>query len=98
MALTKSDLEQIDRKLKRHTGVLYEKFRDDIKVIAEGWKAVSEKVDATFELTGEMKEDIEIIKSDIAFIKQELRSKADREDLDALEKRVILLEKKVSRA
>jgi len=113
MALTKKDLQQLgktiqaDRKkdiagfrkdVKKHTDILYEKFRSDVETIGKGWQAISDKVDATFETVGETKEDIEIIKSDISFIKQGLRTKADQDDLDVLEKRVILLEKKTSRA
>ncbi len=104
MSLDKKDLEQIDKKFKRHTGFLYEKFQDDIKTLAEGIginkekiESNADKIDAVFEEVGEIREDMEIVKQDISFIKQELRKKADQEDLDALEKRVILLEKKVSR-
>ena len=43
-------------------------------------------------------EDLEIIKSDIEFIKNALKKKVDAEEFESLEKRVLLLEKKVSRA
>ncbi len=93
MALTKKDLQDIRKGLKgdfkdikRHNDVLYEKFRNDIKVIGEGWQTVSDKVDVTFETVGGMLEkmtlmqenmnamgrNMEIMKSDIAFIKQGL--------------------------
>ena len=39
-------------------------------------------------------EDIEIIKSDIQFIKQELKHKVDRDEFEALERRVMLLERR----
>ena len=41
-------------------------------------------------------ENIEIIKSDISFIKGELKQKADLEEFRNLEKRVILLEKRLA--
>ena len=118
MAITKEDLKKQSAEIKGHNDVLYEKFREDIKIIGEGWDTVrekteatfeiaselkektermSDKLDATFEIVGEMKIDIEIIKSDISFIKQELKQKADRDELTALEKRVIFLENKLKR-
>lgn len=104
--------------IKRSNDVLYEKFRDDIKIIGEGWSAtdkkvdklskkldydntkigrISVKLDATFNIVGEMKEDIEIIKMDISFIKNALKQKADKDELEALEKRVLFLENKFKR-
>ena len=43
-------------------------------------------------------EDIAIIKTDIAFIKQELKHKVDQDEFEALEKRVLFLESKIKRA
>ena len=45
-------------------------------------------------MIGSIKEDIEIMKVDIAFIKNGLKEKVDRDEFVALEKRVILLEAK----
>ena len=106
---TKKDLNnlgnQIDKKFNnfrneiiKHNQVLYEKFQQDIRIIGEGWNGTRQKVDATFDLIGELKEDSEIIKSDIAFIKNTLKIKVDRDEFVALEKRVILLENKFKRA
>jgi chromosome segregation ATPase len=72
---------------------------------------MSDKLDATFEMVGSIKveaseinlkierleKEIEIIKSDIAFIKNELKQKVDREEFITLEKRLILLENKFKR-
>ncbi|MBA7490363.1 hypothetical protein ES702_00901 [subsurface metagenome] len=106
--ITKKDLKQLEegidkrigqseKSFKRHTDILYEKFRKDIKIISEGWDVVREKTDATFEMVGEIKKDIEIMKLDIQFIKTELKKFIRVEEFEALEKRVILIEKKLSR-
>jgi hypothetical protein len=55
------------------TEVLPEDLHSKFRVFGEGLSAVREKVDTTFDLVGEMKQDIEIVKMDIAFIKTELR-------------------------
>lgn len=99
--LTEKQLDQKLKKqseeIKRHNDLLYEKFRDDIKTIGEGWQMTKEKVDATFEIVGEIKQDIEVMKADIAFIKNELKQKVDRDEFAFLEKRLILLENKFKR-
>lgn len=41
--------------------------------------------------------DFAIIKEDLLFVKQELKSKADREEFNFLEKRVMILEKKLAK-
>jgi len=89
--------KQSHEEYKRSFNVIYEKFRSDVKIIGEGWQMNAEKTNATFELASEMKEDIEIIKMDISFIKNALKQKADKEEVEALEKRVILLENKLRR-
>lgn len=97
MEITKQDLKKQTAEIKRHNDVLYEKFKDDIKIIGEGWDGTKEKVDATFEMVGEMKIDMEVVKSDISFIKNSLKQKVDKDEFVSLEKRVILLENKLKR-
>mgnify|MGYP001615361473 CR=1 FL=1 len=111
MEITKEDLKKQSEEIKRHNDALYEKFRNDVKAIGEGWQLTKDKVDATFDLAGQInvkvtklqlevekiKKDIEIMKSDISFIKNELKQKVDRDEFVALEKRLILLENKFKR-
>lgn len=97
MEITKKDLKKQTEEIKRYNDILYEKFKDDIKVIGEGWDGTKEKVDSTFEMVGEMKMDIEVIKSDISFIKNSLKQKVDKDEFMSLEKRVILLDNKFKR-
>jgi len=50
------------------------------------------------EITAKNSENIEIMKSDIEFIKNSFKKKVDLEEFEALEKRVILLENKFARS
>ncbi len=89
MEITKKDLDKLEKgvgkkidesgkRFKRHTNVLYKKFHDDIKIIVKGWDANREKTDATFNVAGEMKGDIEIIKMDIFLSRMPLNKKQIR--------------------
>ena len=91
------EIKESEQRFEKHTNVLYEKFRGDMKIMAEGWDATRKKTDATFEMVGGMKEDVEIIKMEISFIKNGLKQKADKDELEALEKRVMFLENKFKR-
>lgn len=55
------------------------------------------KFKVLIEMTAKNTEDIEIIKSDIEFIKNSFKKKVDLEEFEALEKRVLLLENKIAR-
>lgn len=97
MEITKQDLKKQTEEIKRHNNVLYEKFEEKIDIVSEGWETTKEKVDSTFEMVGDMKIDLEVVKSDIAFIKNSLKQKVDKDEFISLEKRVILLENKLKR-
>ncbi|MBI3632105.1 MAG: hypothetical protein HY225_01520 [Candidatus Vogelbacteria bacterium] len=58
----------------------------------------SEKLDSHTEMIGSIKTDVEIIKEDVAFLKNGIKRKVDAEEFSALERRVILLEKKLARS
>ena len=92
--MIKNDNKEIIEEIKRHQDVLYEKLQGDIRVIGEQHGSIQEKLDSHTEMIGSIKEDIEIMKVDIAFIKNGLKEKVDRDEFVALEKRVILLEAK----
>jgi tRNA C32,U32 (ribose-2'-O)-methylase TrmJ len=97
----RKDIYDYKEEVKRHSVVLYEKFRGDVKIITEGMvtkeeakqfatkedlKAVKEKTDATFEMVGKIVEDN-------AEFKKEYKKKVDRAEFDGLETRVTSLEK-----
>jgi hypothetical protein len=46
-------------------------------------------------MVGALMEDVQIIKSDVQFLKVELKRKVDYDEFDALVKRVALLESKI---
>lgn len=62
--------------------------------LAEGFAAQREKLDATFEAVGELKEDMVEVKAQLDLIRGELSAKADRSELRLLEERVTRLERR----
>ncbi len=85
----------------RHLGVLMENMGDDVKLIAEQYgdikndiKNVKNVLDEHTEMIGNLMIDIQIIKTDVEFIKTSLKKKIDIEEFAALERRVVLLEKR----
>jgi len=92
-----------DDKFQRHVGVLVERFESQTKLIAESISGIQQQLIAIKEMVAKNTEDIqemkvhmEIMKSDIEIIKQNLRHKVDLEDFETLEKRVMFLEKKIA--
>jgi hypothetical protein len=93
-----NETKKIEGEFEMHTKALAEQFQKNVGAVAEQYSSLQEKVGATFELAGEMKQDIEIMKADIGFIKSGLKQKVDMDEFEALEKRVILLERKLKGA
>ncbi len=113
MKLDKEDLKQIrgvvkeeitqsvseaEEKYQRYLKILAEDFNSKIKVIGEGISGILASLKSIQEMVAKNSEDIEIIKLDISFIKNELKGKVDQDQFAALEKRVIFLENKLKRA
>lgn len=73
-------------------------IREITKQNTEAITNLQTQVVAIREMVANNTEDIEIIKMDIQFIKQELKHKVDRDEFEALEKRVLMLEKKLRSA
>jgi ribosomal protein S9 len=94
----KKILEEQRKEYQRHLDVVAEDFKSQIKILAETAGGIQEQLIAIREMVAKNTEDIEIIKMDIQFIKQELKHKVDRDEFEALEKRVLILEKKLRRA
>jgi len=100
-------LEDIDSKLdlvvEGHKGLdkKIDKVDKDLKdfrnEVDYKFKAVQETLKDHTEMIAKNAENIEIIKSDIEFIKNSLRKKVDLEEFETLEKRVLLLERKFAR-
>jgi len=58
---------------------------------------VEEKVDFISEKTVANSQDLEIVKKDLMFIKQDLKRKVDYDEFAALEKRVLALESRAQK-
>lgn len=93
---TKSDLKElrggINKDIKTHMGALYEKFSDDVKVLAESHLDTNKRV-RNLEIKMDMLVDtVGEIKVDVVEVKEGLKNKADLKDQKLLEKRVATLE------
>ena len=74
-----------------------EDSKSQVKLVAEQHGSIIEILNSHTEVIASIKEDIEIMKVDIEFIKNSLKKKVDIEEFSALEKRVLILEKKNSK-
>lgn len=87
--------------MKRYLGALNEQHAENLKAIREGFGVmekrfdrVEERLDSHTEMIGKLMMDVQIIKDDIVFIKGDLKKKVDADEFQALERRVLLLEKR----
>lgn len=99
--IKKSDKSSDIRSGIRHLGVYIEKVNDNVKLVAEQYGSISEKLDEHSKkldshtgMIGNLALDISIIKQDVEFIKSSLKKKIDVEEFSMLEHRVALLEKR----
>lgn len=76
-------------------GIFKEDLESKIKLIAEQYQDIRSNQKTHTEMTGSLMEDVQIIKSDVQFLKRELKRKVDYDEFDALAKRVSLLEEKI---
>jgi hypothetical protein len=71
-------------------GIMKEDFDSKLELIGEQYGTIREMI-------GSLAEDMQIVKSDIEFVKGALRKKVDYDEFQALEKRVAMLEAKATR-
>lgn len=90
----KEVIEESEERFERHVSVLKEDFDSNIALIGEQHGSIMQKLDSHTEMIGATKEDIEVIKVNVEFIKSSLKKKVDLEEFESLEKRVSLLEAK----
>ena len=86
----------------RMGGFLLDEFDKRLSIVAESFtglrdshQRLEKKVDATFEMTGKLSEDMIVVKDELGMIRNELKAKVDRDEFVSLEKRVIFLERKM---
>jgi hypothetical protein len=75
-------------------GIFKEDLESKINLIAEQYQEIKTIQKTQTEMIGSLMEDVQIIKSDVQFLKVELKRKVDYDEFDALTKRVSLLEAK----
>ena len=75
-------------------GIFKEDLESKINLIAEQYQEIKTTQKTHTEMVGSLMEDVQIIKSDVQFLKVELKRKVDYDEFDALTKRVSLLEAK----
>jgi hypothetical protein len=87
--------ENNDTKLEfRRLGVLMESMNDKIDLVVEQYGDIKKTLDQHTDMMGNLMVDVSIVKEDIEFIKHGPKKKVDLDEFVALEKRVMLLEKK----
>ena len=91
------DIKKITDEVKRHIDVLKEDFDSKVQLIAEQYASIRKTLGSHTEIIVSTKEDIEIMKVDIQFIKGSLKKKVDAEEFEALARRVAMLEAKANR-
>jgi hypothetical protein len=99
MEITENKLKEIlaeQRTEFQHVvGIFKEDLESKINLIAEQYQDIKVAQKTQTEMIGALMEDVQIIKSDIQFLKVELKRKVDYDEFDALAKRVALLESKI---
>ena len=99
MEITDKKLKQIlkeqSQDFKRHVSTLAEDFHSQVKLIGEQYSSIKETLDSHTEMIVSLKEDMDIVKTDMEFVKNSLKRKVDIEEFSFLEQRVSALESKV---
>jgi hypothetical protein len=99
MELTENKIKEIlaeQRTEFQHVvGIFKEDLESKINLIGEQYHDIKTAQKAHTEMIGSLMEDMQIIKSDVQFLKRELKRKVDYDEFDALAKRVSLLEEKM---
>ena len=97
----KSELETIlakqRKEYQRYLGVVSESFESQVKLIAESVGGVQEQLTSIRDLVAKNTEDLEMMKTELHIIRQDLKVKIDRDEFVVLENRVARLEKTSSR-
>lgn len=94
--MEKSDAENLNEEIIRHFNVIAEDIKNDVQAVAEQVGANTEKLTSLQSSVQRIDETLDIMKLDIGFIKNELKQKVNQEEFALLEKRLSMLETKVS--
>ena len=84
----RKEFKEVSEEIKRHMDVVAEGLHSDIQTVAEGVEVANQRLDRLEELPEKVdaiKDDVEAIKVTVESISHDLKRKADREELSALE-------------
>ena len=99
MEITENKLKEIlteQRTEFQHVvGIFKEDLESKINLIAEQYPEIKSAQKTHTDMIGSLMEDSQIIKSDIQFLKVDLKRKVDYDEFNALTKRVAMLEAKI---
>lgn len=97
----KTILNEQREEYQRYLGILAEDFKSSLKMVAESVSGLQEQLTAVRDLVVQntedvsmIKLDIQVMKTDVGFIKNSLKQKVDLDEFTALEQRVALLERR----
>jgi len=93
---TKEILEGHKEETKRHFDVVAEDLSHKIEIVGEGVVGNSQSLETVKSGVKKNSDTLEVVKLDLEFIKNELKQKISRDEFAFLEKRVSLLEGRVS--
>jgi chromosome segregation ATPase len=65
---------EIEKKFERHTNILMEQMKHEVKTVAEGHSILVKKLDKVESEIGEIKNDVQGLKQDMREVKSELGS------------------------
>ena len=65
-------IAEIDKRFERHTNVLMEQMKHEVKTVAEGHSILVKKLDKVESEIGEIKKDVHELKNDMAIVKPAL--------------------------
>jgi len=75
-------------------GILKEETNSQFQLMGEQFQGINNALETHAQMLGSIMEDVSIIKSDVQFLKVDLKKKVDYEEFNALVNRVSLLESK----
>lgn len=93
---TESILKPYNEDMKRHMSALSEDFQERVKVVAEQFGGLNTKIDKMHgtldshtEMIGTLMVDMTVVKSDVKLIKESLKTKMNRKEFVAFERRAL---------
>ena len=66
-------IAEIDKRFERHTNVLMEQMKHEVKTVAEGHSILVKKLDKVESEIGEVKNDLQEVKKDMVEVKDDLQ-------------------------